>query len=59
MPDEIPASKKSTDDAKKRTERQPKAVREAEKKVRRHIEKGKPGPSTETVDSAPKSRPSE
>ncbi len=59
MPDEIPTSKKSTDDAKKRTEKQPNAVRDAEKKVRRHIEKGKPGPSSENVDSAPKSRSSE
>ncbi len=56
MPDEIPISRKSTDDAKKK---QPKAVREAEKKVRRHIEKGKPGPSSGNVDPVPTGRPNE
>lgn len=59
MPDEIPISKKSTDDAKERTERAPRAVEKARGKVRRHIERGKPKPSTEHVDSAPSTDPSE
>jgi len=59
MADEIPTSRKSTDDAKKRTEKVPKAVRDAQKKVQRHIEKEKPGSSPETVDSAPTTRPGE
>jgi hypothetical protein len=59
MPDEIPTSRESTDDAKDRTEEIPRAVREAQKKVRRHIEKEKPGPASETVDPSPRSRPKE
>ena len=59
MPDEIPISKQSTDDAKKRTEKEPRAVREARKKVQRHVESGKPGPSSDNVNPAPKSKPTE
>jgi hypothetical protein len=59
MANEIPTSKKSTDDAKKRTEKVPKAVRDAQKKVQRHIEKEKPGSSTDIVDSAPTTRPND
>ena len=59
MPHEIPISKKSTDDAKERTERALRAVEKARGKVRRHIERGKPKPSTEHVDSAPSTDPSE
>jgi hypothetical protein len=59
MPDEIPTARESTDDAKDWTEKVPKAVREAQKKVRRHIEKEKPGPSSEHVDPSPKSSPTE
>lgn len=59
MPDEIPTSRESTDDAKDSTEKVPRAVREAQKKVRRRIEKAKPGPSSETVDPSPRSRPEE
>jgi hypothetical protein len=59
MPDEIPTSKQSTEDAKKRTAKQPKAVRDAQKKVQRHVESGKPGPSSDNVNPAPKSNPTE
>jgi hypothetical protein len=59
MPDEIPISRKTTEDAKKRTKREPKAVREAHEKVQRHVESGKPGPASDNVDHAPKSNPSE
>jgi hypothetical protein len=57
MPDDIPISKKSAEDAKTRTKREPKAVREAHEKVQRHVESGKPGPSSDNVDPAPKSNP--
>jgi hypothetical protein len=57
MPDEIPISKKTAEDAKKRTKSEPEAVREARERVQRHVESGKPGPSTDNVDSAPKSNP--
>jgi hypothetical protein len=59
MPEDIPTSRESTVDANDMTEEIPRAVREAQKKVRRHIEKEKPGPASETVDPSPRSRPKE
>lgn len=57
--EETTTTRKSADDAKKRTDREPEAVKKARRKVEKNIDEDMPGPVAEHVDSAPDTKPSE